>query len=246
MKVLAFNASPRMEKGNTALLLKPFLEGLKEEGCEVEVFNMSGLRVKPCLGDKACWTKTPGKCIQDDDVKMLLPRIQEADIIVFAAPVYMDGMPATLKNLFDRLLPMMEPYFEIRDEDCRHPRRHPYKNSKVVLVSNCGFWSVDNFKPFVMHMQAICKNMCWEFAGALLRPHGEELGYFFRKGISVQDIFDAAKNAGRELVRTGKMGEDDLNKVSRELVSLEKYVEMTNKGFKHALERLGQEGFPQG
>jgi multimeric flavodoxin WrbA len=232
-----------MEKGNTGLLLKPFLEGLKDEGCEVEVFYTCRLRVKPCLGDKACWTKTPGKCVQDDDVKMLLPKIQEADIIVFAAPVYVDGMPATLKNLFDRLIPMTEPYFEIRDKHSRHPRRHPYKNSKVVLVSNCGFWEMDNFEPLVMHMQAICRNISWEFAGALLRPHGEELGYMVRKGISVQDIFDAARNAGRELVRTGKMGERNLKKVSRELISLEKYVEMTNKGFKQALDRLDQKGF---
>jgi hypothetical protein len=60
-----------------------------------------------------------------------------------------------------------------------------------------------------------------------------------RKGISVQDIFDAARDAGRELARTGKMSEHNLKIVSRDLVSIEKYVEMTNKGFKQALERLG-------
>lgn len=86
MKVLAFNASPLMEKGNTALLMAPFLEGMREEGCEVELFYTCRLRVKPCLGDRACWTKTPGKCVQNDDVKMLLPKIQRADVIVFATP----------------------------------------------------------------------------------------------------------------------------------------------------------------
>jgi multimeric flavodoxin WrbA len=91
MKVLAFNASPLMEKGNTALLMAPFLEGMREEGCEVELFYTCRLRVKPCLGDRACWTKTPGKCVQNDDVKMLLPKIQRADVIVFATPVYVDG-----------------------------------------------------------------------------------------------------------------------------------------------------------
>ena len=240
MKVLAFNASPLMEKGNTALLLKPFMEGLQEEGCEVEVFHISRLHVEPCLGDRACWTKTPGKCVQNDDVKMLLPKIQEADLIVFAAPVYVDGMPGPLKNLIDRLIPILEPYFVMRDKHCRHPRRHPHKNSKVVLVSNCGFWEMDNFQPLVTHIQAICKNYRWEFAGALLRPHGETLGYMVRKGISVQDILEAAKDAGRELVKTEKMSERNLKTVSRELVSSEKYVEMTNKGFKQVLGRLCQ------
>ena len=238
MKVLAFNASPLMEKGNTALLLKSFLDGMREEGCEIELFYTSRLRVKPCLGDRSCWTKTPGKCVQDDDVNMLLPKIQEAGIIVFATPLYVDGMPGTLKNLIDRLIPIIEPYFVMRDEHCRHPPRQPHKNSKVVLVSNCGFWEMDNFEPLVMHMQAICRNTCWEFAGALLRPHGEVLGYMVRKGIAVQDVFDAAKDAGRELARTGKISEHNLRIVSRDLAPLEKYVEMTNKGFKQALDRL--------
>ena len=238
MKVLAFNASPRMEKGNTALLLKPFLDGIREEGCEIELFYTSRLCVKPCLGDRSCWTKTPGKCVQDDDVNMLLPKIQEADIVVFATPLYVDGMPGTLKNLIDRLIPIIEPYFVMRDQHCRHPPRQPHKISKVILISNCGFWEMDNFEPLVMHMQAICRNTCWEFAGALLRPHGEALGYMVRKGIEVQDVFDAARDAGRELVRTGNISEHNPKIISRDLVSLEKYVEMTNKGFKQALDRL--------
>lgn len=240
MKVLAFNASPLMEKGNTALLTAPFLEGMREGGCEVELFYTCRLRVKPCLGDRACWTKTPGKCVQNDDVKMLLPKIQRADVIVFATPVYVDGMSGTLKNLIDRLIPIVEPYFVTQDSHCRHPPRKPHKHSKVVLVSNCGFWEMDNFEPLVTHMQAICKNTCWEFTGALLRPHGEALGYMVRRGIPVQDIFDAAKNAGKELVKTGRISEENMKTVSRNLVPLETYVEMTNKGFKQVLEKLGQ------
>jgi multimeric flavodoxin WrbA len=32
MKVLVFNGSPNMDKGNTALILYPFIEGMREEG----------------------------------------------------------------------------------------------------------------------------------------------------------------------------------------------------------------------
>ena len=244
MKVLAFNASPLMEKGNTDLLLKPFLDGMKKEGCEIELFYTRKLNIKTCLGDRACWTKTPGKCVQDDDVKMLLQKVQEADIIVFATPVYVDGMTGTLKNLIDRLIPIIEPYFLMREQHCRHPPRKPHKHSKVVLVSNCGFWEKDNFEPLITHMQAICKNTCWEYSGALLRPHGEALGYMVRRGIPVQDVLDAAKEAGSELARTGKMSEHNLKAVSRELVSLDEYFEMTNKGFKQALDRIDKTKHP--
>lgn len=32
MKVLAINSSPKMDKGNTAMILTPFLEGMREAG----------------------------------------------------------------------------------------------------------------------------------------------------------------------------------------------------------------------
>jgi hypothetical protein len=147
-------------------------------------------------------------------------------------------MPGTLKNLIDRLIPLIEPYFVLRDEHCRHPPREPHKHSKVVLISNCGFWEMDNFDPLVSHVQAICKNACWEFSGALLRPHGEALAYIVERGLPVQDVLTAAKNAGKELAKTGKMSEQNLKTVSRELVPFKTYVDMTNKGFKQVLDRL--------
>jgi multimeric flavodoxin WrbA len=240
MKVLAFNSSPLMEKGNTALILTPFLEGLSEEGAEVELFYICRLKINPCLGDRNCWKRTPGRCVQNDDMKTILPKVQHADIIVFATPVYVDGMTGTMKNLIDRLIPIIEPYFEMRKGHCRHPPRETKTQTKVVLVSNCGFWEMDNFDSLLMHMQAICKNTSWEFAGALLRPHGEALGYMIRKGYPVQDVLEAAKRAGKELAKTGKISEENLRIVGRELVSLEDYVKMTNEGFRRALDKLKQ------
>jgi len=61
-----------------------------------------------------------------------------------------------------------------------------------------------------------------------------------RKGYSVRarDVLDAAKQAAKELVREGKMNERTLSTVSRELVPFKQYVEMTNKGFAQALDKL--------
>lgn len=239
MKAVVFNGSPLMDDGNTSLIVRPFIDGLREEGAKVDIFYTRKLNVHPCLGDRSCWTKTPGECVQEDDMKMLLPRIRQADIIVIAAPVYVDGMPGPMKNVVDRLLPIMEPFFEIRENHCRHPPRRENKRSKFVLISNCGFWEMDNFDPLLMHVKAICKNAGWKYAGALLRPHGEALGYMVRKGYPVQDVLQAAKQAGNELIRQGKISENAACMVSRELLSREKYVEMTNKGFAKALEKLG-------
>lgn len=238
VKGIAFNGSPLMDKGNTSLILKPFIEGLKEEGVEVDLFYTRKLKVNPCLGDRSCWTKTPGKCVQKDDMEMLLPMIQNADIMVIAVPVYVDGMPGPMKNIIDRMLPIAEPFFEMRENHCRHPARGDRKPSLFVLISNCGFWEMDNFDPLIMHVKAMCKNLSLKYAGALLRPHGEALGYMVRGGYPVQDVLEAAKQAGKELVREGRMNEQTLQIVSRELVPLKLYTEMTNEGFAQALDRL--------
>lgn len=71
-KVLAINSSPKMEKGNTNLILTPFLEGIKEAGAEVELFYTNKLKIGPCKGDLNCWIKTPGECFQKDDENFCL------------------------------------------------------------------------------------------------------------------------------------------------------------------------------
>jgi multimeric flavodoxin WrbA len=238
MRVLAINSSPKMDKGNTALILNPFLEGMKEAGAEVELFYTSKLNIHPCTGEFNCWIKTPGECLHNDDMKMLYPKISEADIMVFATPVYIDGVTGPMKNFIDRLLPGIHPFFELRDEHCRHPPRGGTKARKFVLVSNCGFWEKDNFDPLIVHIKAICKNFSAEFAGALLRPHGGAVPAMLEMGAPIGDIFEAAKEAGCQLVKEQKMSPETLEIVSRELMSREMYIQIINQMFQQALDAL--------
>jgi len=236
MKVLVINSSPRMDKGNTALILNPFLEGMKEAGAEVELFYTSKLDINPCTAEFNCWLKTPGECYHNDDMKMLYPKIAEADVMVFATPVYVDGVTGPMKNLIDRMLPGAQPFFELRDGHCRHPVRGDTKARKFVLVSNCGFWEKDNFDPLLIFMEAFCKNASAEFAGALLRPHGEAMAGMLKMGAPISDIFEAAKEAGRQLAKEQKMSQETLDIVSRELMPKEMYIQVANQYFQQTLE----------
>lgn len=238
MNVVAINSSPNMDKGNTALLLGPFLEGMREAGAEVELFYTKKLDINPCQGEFNCWLKTPGKCFQQDDMQMLLPKIAGADIRVLATPLYVDGISGPAKNLLDRMIPLAQPFFELRDGHCRHPGRKGVNGGKLVLVSNCGFWEMDNFDPALVHIKAACKNLGTEFAGALLRPHGPALSAMMRMGLPVSDVLEAAKEAGRQLVRDGRMSAETLKVVSRELLPLEMYVQIINQNFQATLDAL--------
>src|SRR5512136_2212695 len=172
MKVLTINGSLHMDNGNTAMILNPFLEGMKETGADVDLFYTKKLNIGPCNGDMSCWFKNPGKCVQDDDMQMLLPKIKEANVIVWASPVYYSGITGPLKNLMDHQLPL-------------HVMGEPgSKKQKAVLVSTCGAWELSMFDPLLAQMKAIydMPEAGTEFAGALLRPMAEGLKEMIKAG----------------------------------------------------------------
>ena len=238
MKVIVINGSPHGDKGNTALILAPFLEGMEQAGGDVEVFYTNKLDIKPCLGDHVCWFKTPGKCIHRDDMATLLGELCSADIWVLATPVYVDGMSGPIKTLVDRLIPLEQPIIELRDSHCRHPARDNYQTSKLVLVANCGFWEMDNFDSLVGHVQAMCKNLNLEFAGALLRPHGHVLKIMQDHGAPVDDIIDAARTAGEKLINDGVIPTEIQNIISRPLLAQEEFVDRVNHFINQALDGI--------
>jgi multimeric flavodoxin WrbA len=238
MKVLAINGSPMKEQGNTAAILTPFLDGIREAGAEIELFNTKSLKINPCQGEFNCWFKTPSKCFQKDDMQMLLPKFSQADLWVFATPLYVDGMSGPMKNLLDRLIPLLEPFLELRDGHSRHPLRKGVKRGKLVLVSNCGLWEPENFEPLVAHVEAACKNLNREFAGAVLRPNGPILRAMAEMGAPADDVLEAVKNAGRQLVKEGRMKPETLEVVGRELIPLEMFIESANQHIKQMLDEL--------
>ncbi len=227
MKAIAINASPMMDKGNTAAILSPFLDGMREAGAEVELYYTKQLDIKPCQGDFKC--RADGKCIQKDDMEMLLPKLAESDIQIFATPVWVDGITSSLKILWERTVPLANPLFVLRDGHCHKPRRQAGDTGKVVLVSSCGYWEMDNFDAMLAHVKARCWNMNREFAGALLRPHSAALKIMLSRGSSIEDIFEAAREAGRQLVKEGEISSRTLAAVSRPLMPLEEYVQTMNQ-----------------
>ncbi|HEX2986756.1 MAG TPA: flavodoxin family protein [Chloroflexota bacterium] len=235
MKVLAINGSPHCEKGNTALILGPFLEGMRQAGAEVDLAYSWKMKVNPCGSDWSCLARTAGRCIHDDDMRDLYPKLREADILVIAAPVYASGMPSSLKSVVDRMVPLSQPFIELNDGHCFHPLVEGAKGGKVVLVANCGFWELDNFDPMVAQVKGMSRSMGREYAGALLRPHGSSFAMMLRMGAPVGGVLDAAREAGRQLVETGDMSAELQLAVSRPVIPLEEFVRGNNDALRQML-----------
>ncbi|MGB8252587.1 MAG: flavodoxin family protein [Anaerolineaceae bacterium] len=108
-KVIAINGSPRMEKGNSALLLDAFIRGVKDAGSEVDVQYASRLKVDPCAcGRMYCWNVKKDECCFQDDMQMLYPKLKLAEILVLATPIYIP-LPGAMQNVLNRLCPLLEP-----------------------------------------------------------------------------------------------------------------------------------------
>lgn len=233
-KVLSINSSPKMENSNSAMIMNPFLEGMIQEGALVDQFWSYRLNINSCRGDGNCWFRTPGECFQNDDMKILIAKIKESDIIVLSGPIYCDGMNGAMKNIIDRTVPLAEPFFELVDGRYRHVLRENVGNKKMVLISTCGQWELDNFDIIVDNMKRYCHKIG---AGlfCLLRPHADAMKPFIEMGCDIDDIFSSAKDAGRELITDGKISEGLLKNVSRELLPREDYIESANEQFRQML-----------
>lgn len=223
MKVLAINGSPHMDEGNTAIILNPFLEGMREAGANVDLFYTRKLNIGPCNGDMSCWFKNPGECGQKDDMQILYPKFRDADVIVYATPVYYAGVTGPLKNLMDRQLPL------------HMLGELGAKRQKIVLVSTCGAWEMSMFEPLLVQMKALYTRSdgSSDFVGALLRPGADGMREMMKtkgRGL-VEGILQAAKEAGRELVKEGKISEEIQKQVSRELMPRDAYYEAAKEMF---------------
>jgi multimeric flavodoxin WrbA len=237
MRIFAVSGSPRKEKGITERIFRPFVEGAKEAGAEVDLVYLQGKKIKPCLGCFHCWWKTPGLCVQKDDQAGLLKLFAECDVAVFATPLYVCGMSAQLKLFFDRFIPITQPFIELRDGHCTHPPRGKYMKGMVV-ISSCGFHELDNFDAMLSQFHAVCKLGGVKFLGALLRPHGEFLtmAELVMKP-RCEEIYAAAREAGRIMVKEGSIPERLQQAVSRELIPLEPYVQGANQFFHNQIDR---------
>ncbi len=107
MKIAIFNGSPRKE--NTYAMVQAFREGAESAGHEVEEYHVGRMKIAGCLGCEYCHTKGQGSCVQKDDFEKIIPAYKEADMIVFASPIYYFTMTAQIEAAIQRVYCMGKP-----------------------------------------------------------------------------------------------------------------------------------------
>ena len=145
MKIVILSGSPH-KKGTSALLVDEFVKGVGDKH-EVFRFDCAFEDVHPCIGCQTCFEK--GKCIFDDSFTKLKDKILEADLIVFATPIYYFTMTAQLKAVIDRFYQLNMQLMEMEKKviymfTALNPNPEIVKSLELTLDSICGFlnWPV--------------------------------------------------------------------------------------------------------
>lgn len=111
-RVLAIAGSPR-RGGNSDTLLAACVDGARAAGADVDLLVVSEAGIAPCTGCNAC--SKDGRCIIDDGMQAVYPRLEAADAIVVATPVFFATVPAVLKALYDRCQPYWARRYVLRE-----------------------------------------------------------------------------------------------------------------------------------
>lgn len=129
------NGSPR-KNWNTAQLLERAMQGAKDGGAEVEMVNLydRSLNYKGCMSCFACKVKggKKGVCSFPDDLRAVMERAVEADVLVCGSPVYCGYPTAGLRAFMERLI-----FPAVNYSDYSQPVINRPKRSATIYTMNC-------------------------------------------------------------------------------------------------------------
>ncbi|MFQ5842883.1 MAG: flavodoxin family protein [Thermodesulfobacteriota bacterium] len=193
-----------------------------------EVVFLQEKRIGECIGCFTCWIKTPGTCVQKDDMAELVEKLKRTDLMILATPVYVDGMTGQCKHFLDRLLPLLDPHYEIRDGYFRHVVKEKFCD-KIFLVSVCAFHEMDNFDALVLHVKRAARNLKMDYVGEILRPAVYSLDMKKGRSDAIGGVMEAVQKAGKELVENGIVSEKTCQEAAGKIVSREAYLRTLNR-----------------
>lgn len=117
MNVVVINASPR-KRANTAQLCKNVADGARDNGADVEYFDLYSYDFKGCMSCFSCHLKKNFEnplCFWRDDLKEILKTCLNADAIVLGTPIYYGSISSYAQAFLERLLFAADTY--LIDED---------------------------------------------------------------------------------------------------------------------------------
>ena len=146
MKILILNASPRAN-GTSARLIQAFCEGLPANAQTIQL-NLYDILPMPCVACNACQNADACRFSDLDEFDMLL---RDADVLVWAVPVYNYSVPSPAKALLDRF----QRYYEALE--VRQERIFAKTDRPCVLLLSAGRTGLHSVDIVEKQIQTACR-----------------------------------------------------------------------------------------
>lgn len=151
-KILILNGAGK-KNGCTAAMINAFKAGA--EGHEITEFYLQTMNIHGCLDCGGCRRKEKGSaepCVQKDDMSKIYAAVREADVIVFASPVYFWDITGTLKTAVDRL------YAPLMNQSIGAPK-------ETALLMTSGGSTIDHMLDWYKNFESWLK---WKDLGTVM------------------------------------------------------------------------------
>lgn len=117
----------------TDIEIENTINNLKKSMKDIEIIYTEDMNIKGCIGCNSCWLITPGKCVIKDDYEKLLIKYLQADRVIFITESKLGFVSYKLKNIIDRILPLLTMNLKFKNGQMRHYLRYKKKYKMGLL-----------------------------------------------------------------------------------------------------------------
>ena len=226
MKILVLNGSPKRERSDTMHVTRAFLDGMREAAPQaVHTIHTVDRHIEYCTGCFSCM-RSGGECIHDDDMKAILEEILESDLLLFSFPLYCYGMPASLKALLDRTLPLSSMAMRKVGDRYEHVGQADFSHLKYLMICGCGFPnSRQNFEPAVMQFK-----LCFPYNHTILTVPESPMFNAPEAAVVTGPRLALVRKAGRQYAEKGIIEASLLAEITSPMIPEEQYAAIVNGG----------------
>ena len=143
MNVIALHGSPR-KHGNSDTLAESFLRGVQvEKDVTITHFYLNELDIKACQGCLKCKTSIGHRCVINDDMQGIYAGYTEADIVVWASPMYWGYLTAQMKTVLDRMEALAWEQFYNKTFVVLLTYRHHYESAAAFFERIAPYFNIN-------------------------------------------------------------------------------------------------------
>ena len=192
---------------------------------DIHIIQVIDKHIEFCTGCFSCM-RNGGTCVHDDDMREILEEILTSDLLIWSFPLYYYGMPAPLKALLDRTLPLSSMAMQKVGDRYEHVGQADFSHLRYLMMCGCGFPnSRHNFEPAVAGFK-----LCFPGSHTIITVPESPMFNAPEAAAVTEPRLALVKQAGRQYAETDEINESLLAEIGTPMIPEEQYAAIVNGG----------------